>query len=147
MNKTVTFKLTTDEIEASLSKMIGSPHCKLLSSIIINNLEKTDRGLHQIVKAFAGVQEVSKYKVLDTLMVPWEDLSTWKMNEDAMIKDGLIIKGHVECVIFKIDPFKNENLYVRYHIIRGPDTASEEATSELNGHESKYVIVKSNFIE
>jgi hypothetical protein len=112
--KTLNYQVTEDELKRTLRTILNSPYSTLIANVIIDNLKETDVGLNQFTKALSGISSEIPFKVLEDIWVPYENLATWRLNKQAMLDNGMVIRGYVKCSIVEIHPTRSESLRVKY---------------------------------
>jgi hypothetical protein len=119
----ITIEVTTEQIRAGLQKLIRSEHSALITQQIIDNLSITDQGLSQLYQALSGVRPHFKFKVLDTVFIPFDSLATWRMNKENMTAANILFKDKVKGVIKQVDTLRTYPYLVEYTLIN--DTKEE----------------------
>jgi len=123
-------KVTVESIRDSLRKRIVSENSKLLTDVIIGNLNTTEVGMAQLFKALSGIEETISYKVGDFVMVKTEPLYGWKFDKDKTKEAGLIIHDRVRAQVVCIDKYKLNSLELSY-IVKDSDGNDITVTSPV----------------
>jgi hypothetical protein len=98
-------------------KRANHPHADLVSTVLVNNLERSEQGLTQTFLALMGSKIHIPFLPGDEVQVPVEHMSSWMIDKDAMIQAGFIVNGHIKGTIKKIDPYVNANVHFTFERI------------------------------
>lgn len=122
MQEEVSTKLSKAQIKGMLYKRFKdgeTPYAKALANIIVEHLSKTGRGLGDVILTMLGESTLLPYKIGEKIRVPFKDLDSYYINEEATREAGLIDENECMLAIFKeIDhyadsyPFKVEVAYI-----------------------------------
>ena len=109
-------KVTVESIRDSLRKRIVSENSKLITDVIIGNLNTTEVGMNQLFKALSGIEDKISYKIGDFVMVDTGPLYTWKFDKEKTREAGLIIQDRVRAQIIRIDKYRDTPLELKYNV-------------------------------
>jgi hypothetical protein len=109
-------KVTVESIRDSLRKRIVSENSKLLTDVIIGNLNTSEVGMTQLFKALSGIEDTIPYKVGDFLMVKISPLYGWKFDKEKTKEAGLIIQDRIRAQLVCINRYKETPLEVIYAV-------------------------------
>ena len=138
-DKEINITLSTKELRESLQGIINSPHAKAMAEVIISNLAITEIGLEQLYKAqMLGKVPTSIYKKGDKVWLPSGNLTSWRMDLEAMRVQNLIFKDLVLCTITEVNYERRANLSITYPYI---DKTTKELLQETYSVDEKYVII------
>lgn len=143
MAKMIIFKMQSEEIEHILAAHIVSPFSKLIAKTIVGSLIHTETGMDLLIRALMGKAFEPKYKVLEKVLIDKRHLPMWRYNGDEMVKQGLIVRDMIECMITKIEPHKEEMYHIKYVAIAKDKTETIE--DEYYASEDKLADILNEF--
>lgn len=114
-------KVDIATIKKALHNKIGSfdtPATHILINAIVENLAETEVGLQQLYMALNGIEATSRFRVGDTVLVPWGLLPNWRLDFDKTKEAGLIVK---DCVVAEVDEInlrRSTSLTVVYKAVK-----------------------------
>lgn len=116
-------KVPVNGIRESLVKIISSEHARLITNVIIEQLNHTEIGLDKLYMALSGVPFTYRFNILDEVWVNIDHLPGWRMNKDAMVKANLLKNNaYIKCTINKISPHRKHCYNVQFNILKPGET-------------------------
>lgn len=112
--KNITVKVTADSLKDRLRKGLVLSYPELLTTVIIENLARTEVGLEQLFKAFSGIEDKPKFRVGEHMMLTQDAAYTWKYDKTKMEEAGLLFQERIKCQILSIDMYKKAPYEVTY---------------------------------
>lgn len=143
MSRRFIFKMEHEEIKQILTAHIVSPFSSLIAETIVDSLAHTEKGMDHLIRALMGKKFEPKYKVLEKVLIDKRYLPMWRYNGDEMVKQELIVKDMVECMVTKIEPHKEETYHIKFVAIAKDKTETIE--DEYYASEEKLVDILNEF--
>lgn len=110
--------------------MKGTPHAALIAETIVDGLADSEMGLSHLYNAFSGLKPSVHVKIGDDVLIPWDNMPTWRMNKDKMREAGLLVKETlVKAVVVDINHNRRESIQVRYERIDESGKSAEDSYS------------------
>jgi hypothetical protein len=125
MQDYITVKINRSELEQMLVVMLeNSSNLKreLLAKTICENIAGTECGLSNLYLAMNGLEKTYKYRVGDIVSVHKSNVYNWKLNEEAMSNNGMIINNQIRATVVEIHPHKNAPYQLNYRYIHKDET-------------------------
>ena len=117
MDKQVEIPISLSIIKDRLKNIFksgGEPYPDLVTDVIIDNLETTEKGLTQLLLAFMGIQEKTAWVVGDECMVYPDKIPSYYYERKETEEAGLLYKGHLKGTIMDIDFTKKKSIKFRF---------------------------------
>lgn len=116
MSKQAEIKIPLGVLEKQLlEKLNNVPYAKLISKVIISNLEPTERGISQLFMAFMGMEDTTPWLVGDEALIAPKDIHSWVCEKNEMIERKISIhKGKFKVTIKNIDMNRTDNIYITF---------------------------------
>ncbi len=110
-------KIATDEIRKTLLSCLdkNNPHRELIATTIMEHLKITDMGLEQLFNAFSGLKPSVHVKIGDTVLVKYNNLPSWRMNEERMRNAGMIYRDtYIKGEVHSIDLLRKDSVCFKF---------------------------------
>lgn len=128
-------KVDIATIKKALHNKIGSfdtPATHILINAIVENLAETEVGLQQLYMALSGIEATSRFRVGDTVLIPWGLLPTWRLDFDKTQEAGLIVKECLVAEVTEINLRRSNPLTVVYKAVKKNEAEPVEETYVLS---------------
>lgn len=129
-----TIEITKDEVTQALSaRLTYGNNSKNLVETIIGVACTTEMGLELIYKAIQGWERKFDFKEGQNILIPIDNLYTWKMNKEATKNNPKCAKdGNIKAIVTEIDEYARECYKVSYTYIddKGEEQVQENFTSD-----------------
>jgi len=143
-DKEITIRVSKQEIQYEFSKLLTGPNKDVIADIVVNHLAEREIGLHQLYKALSGIKPVSKYKVLDEVLINIRAVYNYKMNKDKTEVSKLMFKGYLPGKVTTIDLYREDAILVQFKCIGDDD---QEVVVESWMAEKSLLSKESDMIE
>jgi hypothetical protein len=95
-------------------------YCDSIIEILVDQLDKTDRGVENLYRACLGhYEKLEDYnlKVGDLKLIKPENLFDWDFDKEKMKRDSMILGGRMEVKVEGIDITNKRSILVKYQYI------------------------------
>jgi len=144
--KYFTVNVPVQDLKEALMKVINSPHKDLISSIIIESLEDSPKGLQHVYISLSGLRELPRFKYGDTVLVNTDYISTYRVDKSRFKEGEDLHEGKLICTVVETDVKKTDSICVTFDAYdSGASTTKHSIEMWLDPDLHKMVLLIKDF--
>lgn len=113
-------RISVEQIKKKLIDCFSknTPFASLIADTIVDNISTTEMGLSHLYNAFSGVKPEVHVKIGDDVLVPWDNMPSWRMSKEKMQEAHMLKHDkYIKAVVEQINFTRRESVTVRYNSI------------------------------
>src|SRR3972149_9516598 len=128
-HRTIKVDIKIWDIRAQLRNALRHhPYINVISDVIIEHLEPTDKGLVALFWAFSGIKDVAELRIGEEVYVDSTYVSTYMFDEQKMRDAGMYNKNTLPGKIIDVDIRKRKCYEVEYKGLKTDGTMDTNRT-------------------